>query len=115
MSNKDTGFNENLVKVNKIQEEFDILAGGDLETDPFRTPEHMHMHLLEVEGQYNMLADAIESYKRRIIMLEESLPAHEDAGIYWWGDLRFGIYAVCGFSVHMLKKSLNPMLNEFIN
>ena len=43
----------------------------------------MHMHLLEVEGQYNMLADAIESYKRRIIMLEESLPAHEDAGIYW--------------------------------
>ena len=54
-----------------------------------------------------MLADAIESYKRRIIMLEESLPAHEDAGIYWT--------TVKDFITLNMQKSLNPVLNKLVN
>lgn len=33
----------------------------------------MHDRLLKVEGEYVMLQDAIESYKRQVRMLEQSI------------------------------------------
>ena len=60
-------------RVEECLEEFKILKHGDLEEDAERTPKSMHDELLKVEGEYAMLMDTVESYRRQVKMLEESL------------------------------------------
>ncbi|KAH0573556.1 hypothetical protein SS50377_23490 [Spironucleus salmonicida] len=82
LQGQDQEFMQNLKKVRGIQEEFEILKAGDLDHDPLRSPEQMHKQLLQVETDYNLLIDTIESYKRRILLLEDSLDKNLDRKLY---------------------------------
>lgn len=53
--------------------QYEVLLAGDLEGDPTRTPQSMKTLLLELETQYVVKLDVIESLKRQIKMLEESI------------------------------------------